>query len=131
MTKGVRITIGLAVPFAVGLIFALREHIIGLTKLMHGCTFYKVTGLWCTGCGNTRSVIALLHGQIWRSVRCNPAVLFLVVIAILLYGEAVAGIWGRRVKLIPRKLTIWIVILLLFLAFYIARNFIGVLAPPA
>lgn len=130
MKKGIRITIGLAVPLAAGLIFALREHIIALTRLMHGCTFYKVTGLWCTGCGNTRSVIALLHGQIWRSVRCNPAVLFLVVMAILLYVEIISGIWGRRGRLIPRKPVIWAVILLLFLAFYIARNLIGILAPP-
>ena len=35
------------------------------------CQFHQLTGLYCPGCGNTRALHALVHGNIIKSLRCN------------------------------------------------------------
>ena len=51
------------------------------------CTFHKLTGLNCPGCGATRSLHALLHGEFQAAVRDNA--LFIAAIIFL----AVRGGW--------------------------------------
>ena len=43
---------------------------LGLTKLK--CGFHELTGLYCPGCGGTRSVLALLRFRPLRSVMYHP-----------------------------------------------------------
>ena len=35
------------------------------------CSFYRLTGLYCTGCGTTRALHALLHGRVLQAMRFN------------------------------------------------------------
>lgn len=51
------------------------------------CLFFRLTGLYCPGCGGTRAWIALLHGHPLRSLVYHPVVL---------YGTAVYGIYLLR-----------------------------------
>ncbi len=37
------------------------------------CTFKRLTGYDCPGCGLTRSVISVAHGQWWNALVFNPA----------------------------------------------------------
>lgn len=50
------------------------------------CIFFQVTGLHCPGCGNTRALSALLHGNIGESLRHNillmPAFGVLIALAV-------------------------------------------------
>ena len=39
------------------------------------CVIHATTGIYCPGCGGTRSVISLLGGHILRSLYFHPAVL--------------------------------------------------------
>jgi len=36
------------------------------------CPFHRYTGLWCPGCGTTRALHQLLHGNLAAAFRCNP-----------------------------------------------------------
>lgn len=50
-----------------------------------GCTFRKLTGLYCPGCGMTRAAHASLHGEFSRAFAMNP-------VGMVLFPLAVAGI---------------------------------------
>lgn len=44
------------------------------------CLFYEHLGIYCPGCGGTRSIFALLSGNLFLSVYYNPIVLYCVLI---------------------------------------------------
>lgn len=129
MSKRLRAAIAIAVPIMALVLLALRDRVIGLAKSLPPCTFHKVTGYWCTGCGNTRSCIALLHGHIWTAIRNNATMPFLSLLLCLLYAENLAAVFGKDIKLLPRKTWIWMIVIGLFVVYYIVRNFIPALAP--
>ena len=124
MSKRLRAAIAIAVPIMALVLLALRDRVIGLAKSLPPCTFHKVTGYWCTGCGNTRSCIALLHGHIWTAIRNNATMPFLSLLLCLLYAENLAAVFGKDIKLLPRKTWIWMIVIGLFVVYYIVRNFI-------
>ena len=42
------------------------------------CPFYALTGFYCAGCGSTRCMHQLVHGNLWAAFRFNPLlILFL------------------------------------------------------
>ena len=63
------------------------------TKWMPRCLFHTLTGLYCPGCGATRSLHALLHGHVAAALRWNVlAIPLLVFLALLLWRPQ----WGLR-----------------------------------
>jgi hypothetical protein len=56
----------------------------GKSGLFLVCPFYAVTGLACPGCGTTRGLHHLLHGDVITAFRFNP--LMMVILPILLYA---------------------------------------------
>lgn len=43
------------------------------------CTFYRVCGFPCPGCGGTRAVYQLFSGNLWESFLYHPAVLYTII----------------------------------------------------
>lgn len=93
------------------------------------CVFHKTTGLYCLGCGGTRSIMALLHGNIPLAFRNNPLGPALVVLLLLWYIEKSAEALGKPVKLIPRKFAFWMVLLALVFIWNLIRNFVPAMMP--
>lgn len=86
-----------------------------------GCMFRALTGFYCAGCGLTRALHALVHGDLPRAFAMNPlAVLLLPVLPMMVaHGRgwrprALAPL--MRVLLAP---AFWLVLLP---AYWIARN---------
>ena len=50
------------------------------------CAFFQITRLHCPGCGNTRALYHLIHGEFLQSVRNNclliPAIITLIILLI-------------------------------------------------
>ena len=97
------------------------------------CLFHELTGLYCTGCGSTRAVAALLHGDLAMAWRQNP--LLLLTLPWVAYGVldwSLARIapsrrlWAWNV---PGRLSWWFAALVVL--FMIARNlpFVRFLGP--
>ena len=110
-------------PLAVLLLLILTRSLwIRLAQYMPPCAFYRVSGLYCPGCGNTRSVLSLLEGHIWLSLRYNITPLLLILLGGLGYAELGCRLFGRPRRLLPRHPAVVIPACLLLLAYYIVRN---------
>lgn len=129
MSKRARIIFAAVMPCAAAAVFIFRDYIIGLERYFKGCSFYSATGYLCPGCGNTRSVNALLHGHILTSVRNNPLIPFLLLMLLFVYTENLFALFGRNIKLLPSNIRYWVIISCFFAAFYILRNFLPALGP--
>lgn len=61
------------------------------------CWFYSAHHIYCPGCGCTRALIALLHGDFLHSLYYNPAVPFAgITVAAYLLSQTVWRLCGRR-----------------------------------
>lgn len=129
LSRRSKIMIAAAVPLALIVLFLLRDHIMSVGHYFP-CMFYKLTGLLCPGCGNTRAVNHLVHGRLWLALRSNPDVPFLVAVPLGFYIELIADICGKKVKIVPRSMWLWGVIIAVYAVFFVLRNFFPVLAPP-
>lgn len=94
------------------------------------CPLYAFTGIFCPGCGGTRATIALLHGDILLSLRCNPSVVCIAIFLLLFYAEQVCKVLGKPKRLFPRSLGFWLGAVAVLLIWSVLRNFFPVLQPP-
>ncbi|GAA4470662.1 DUF2752 domain-containing protein [Novipirellula rosea] len=82
------------------------------------CQFYQATGIHCPGCGATRAVLALLHGDVLLALRNN---------ALLILGGPLLVIYivrqNRRPNFDPRStLRVVLIMVTVFVLFFAARN---------
>jgi hypothetical protein len=80
------------------------------------CPFHELTGLLCPGCGATRALAAMVHGQVADAFRLNALVMALLPVLLL---------WGVR----AHRLDDWTVpkrgvmaLLAVAVAFTVIRN---------
>ena len=108
-----------------------RETLPVIEALADGgvCVFYRLTGLYCPGCGSTRAVMALLHGRFLLSFHENPMPLTCLVLALLGYIELWALTFGKKLRLLPRKWQLWAALVGLYLVWAVVRNFVPALMP--
>jgi hypothetical protein len=87
------------------------------------CLLHWVTGLHCPGCGATRSVGALLHGDLEQAFAYNA--LFVAMLPLFLFAgfSVVYELWTGK-KAWTLRLPSWTVkiLILVLIAYFIARN---------
>lgn len=121
MTAG---TLVIIFPVVFLLLFLKRAFFIRLSGLFPVCPFYKRTGFLCPACGNTRSVRALLNGNLLESVGYNVTPFLLITFIVMLYIELAAYTFGARLYIIPRRYWFLTVFMILLILYYILRNFV-------
>ena len=96
---------------AVCILFTFFIHNIDkLPSVFARCPYYTVAHVYCPGCGGSRAFSALLRGEIFRSLICNPAVLAGALL--ILYYEVrsllviVTGNYGRYFGRVKHRLLI-------------------------
>ena len=95
----------------------------GQTGFFPTCPFHTLTGFNCPGCGTTRALHQLLHGNVVAAFELNPlTILLLPVLAYALVSFTRSAITGRPMPEIylPPKL-IWLSVFIVF-GFWVFRN---------
>lgn len=80
-----------------------------LVPLLRPCLFHSLTGIPCPSCGATRSVLALLDGQVGDAIFYNP--LIFTATLVFLIGGLLAPLWAWRHGTAPRltqPLPLWL-----------------------
>lgn len=85
------------------------------------CSFLAVTGYYCIGCGLTRALHALVHGDVLTALSMNPLAVAMLAVAPLVVGWALG--WRPRglqpLITLLMKPAFWLTLLPLY---WVARN---------
>lgn len=75
-----------------------------LEGLGYHCPFHLITGLPCVGCGGTRALVALTHGELGAALALNPLAVLLAAVFLLFVAYAIGALWlGRRWRPQPTR----------------------------
>ncbi|MER6734028.1 DUF2752 domain-containing protein [Streptomyces puniciscabiei] len=86
------------------------------------CPLYRLTGLYCPGCGGLRSAHAFVHGDLLTALRDNAlGVALYLGFAVLWTAWMVHAVRGRPMRLEPRPAYLWGIGAVL-LVFTVVRN---------
>ncbi len=87
------------------------------------CAFRALTGLYCPGCGSTRALYCLVHGEVGAALRFNPLLIvalpFLTYAVVAPLAERHLGL--RRLRFELKASASW-GILVMILAYSVLRN---------
>lgn len=73
------------------------------------CTFHRLTGYYCPGCGGTRAFRALLQGRIRESLYYHPLILYMaVVFALCVVSWLLYRVRGRGKVIVIRMWMIYL-----------------------
>lgn len=87
------------------------------------CLWHYITGWHCPGCGATRMLIALLHGDFYQALHYNALLLVLLPFGILLFGDAIYHrIKGGKNVLDRIPEWAWVVLVIVMLIYAVMRN---------
>lgn len=97
------------------------------------CPFFVATGLPCPGCGLSRAMSSLVHGEWWAAVRAHPfAPVFLVGWVVLVGGLVLPRVrrlgFARWLDRVEERSRVVGLVLLAFVGFGVARLIVAALA---
>ncbi len=111
--------IALLIPAGVWLLLHFDPNVEGNPFLP--CIFRELTGFYCIGCGLTRALHALVHGDIVRAFGMNPLAMIVLPLVPLLIAHSQG--WRPRVleplMRVVMEPKLWLVVLPVY---WIARN---------
>ena len=119
----------LLIPFLMIILYCISNEVRSLMYHLPPCTLYSLYHVYCPACGNTRSVTALLQGDLLTSLRFNIVPITLLLFTLLAYIELAAYGFGKSVRLLPRKLSFYLILIGFLVLYFIGRNFIPYLTP--
>ncbi len=87
------------------------------------CPFYALTHHYCPGCGATRAIAALLHGNVAGAMHFNAVVTLLVPMALWYFGKMyLTAVYENRIEWPQVPEWTWKAVLACVLLFGVARN---------
>lgn len=116
-------------PFAsVGMAYLFSLYVFRYITLP-SCYLYELTGIYCPGCGCTRAVYALIHGDVILSLKQNPLVIVSLAALFVLYIELVFRAFGKKLRtFVHSKYFLWAAFIAIMI-YTVLRNIFPQLAP--
>ena len=113
----------LILPIIFSFVFYLvRYYSFLILELLPPCIFHEKTSLLCPGCGMTRSILALLQGNILICLKANILTTLLIAFCFFVYIELLAFSFGKKFLLLPRNPRFYWIGLSLLILYCILRN---------
>ncbi|MFV0250411.1 MAG: DUF2752 domain-containing protein [Bacilli bacterium] len=85
------------------------------------CIFHIITGLYCPGCGMTRCVLSIIHGNFYQAFRYNPlGFIALFILFIYFIYFLICKITQNKMLKIPKYIEY--LLLVIILIYSIIRN---------
>ena len=72
------------------------------------CVFHSLTGAYCPGCGGTRAILYMLHGNMRLSFQYHPLVIYIVFILLVWLGSFLCSKRWKKMSWLVRKYPIYI-----------------------
>lgn len=100
------------------IIYYVLNRLFGfdVTNYMLPCTLYTWTGLYCPGCGGTRSIYALLQGNLVQSFCFHPFVPYAVILGgWFMVSQTIERLSKGKIKIALhfRMIYVWIALVLI------------------
>ena len=111
-----------------GIVININE--INLFNMMpeQSCNFRKYVGLYCPGCGGTRSILHLLNGHFIKSFLYHPAVIYVATASLAYISSYTAHLISKgKIKFIKIKPIFFYVLIAIIFAQWIIKNAIVLL----
>ena len=110
-------------------IYFVAEFLSHYTHFFPPCVSYTLFHFHCPGCGLTRSVLALLNGDILLSIRQNFIPVFSIIAGAWLYIELVLYVFNKKPPFTLLKTKYLWAFLIILLIYTVVRNIFTALAP--
>lgn len=93
------------------------------------CFTLRLFGFYCPACGMTRSVIALMNGDILLSIRQNAMVIVFILLYVVFYIWYILKLFNVKFYLFLQNEWFWYILITVWFIYGISRNFIPLIAP--
>lgn len=94
------------------------------------CPYNSILHIYCPGCGTTRALTSLIHGDIILAMRQNAVVVVAIILALVWYIELVLRVFGKNVRFpLIHNAKFYYALAVIWIIYAIARNFIPAIAP--
>ena len=107
------VAFALAVMAVIGLLLVADPY--AADSLLPGCLFHALTGLYCPGCGTTRALHALLHGEPMLAWRMNALTMLVLPFLPAMLWRSLRPSSGRAAWFLDARL--WLVLVVAFTVF--------------
>ncbi|MBQ9869762.1 MAG: DUF2752 domain-containing protein [Ruminococcus sp.] len=129
MSRRISAAAASSILLAVLTAFIFRSKISELARTFPECRFHKLTGLLCPACGNTRSALCLLEGNIVDSFGYNAVIPIGAFILFLFWLQCVFSAFNKNIRLLTKSRIFWTTMLCTFILYLFLRNFFKFLSP--
>ena len=117
-------------PFAAAAVCGAAAYLILRYVTLWPCPSLTLLHIYCPGCGSTRAVAALLHGDLLLALRQNSVIPVMLLMAVLYYLEFALKVWGVRFRFPVIHNKVFITALFVcWLIYAVVRNFVPAIAP--
>ena len=114
----------IALPMGLPPFIIFRDLIEVWTQSFPVCFILDRYHIICPACGITRSVLFLLQGDVILSLRYHVLPVLLLAVGMGFYAETVARVCGKKIGIVPRKISLLIAVAIGFIIYVVLRNVI-------